>query len=87
MAVSNLVLVFGVVAGIAMFGWGLSGVLTGRILGKTYGRADDGEREFARDVLRSGEPLWFWLLCGTYMAVGAALLAIVVWLSLRGVLL
>ena len=83
MAESKFVLMLGVVSAIGMFGWGLSGVLTGRILDKSYGRAEDGSRRFARYVVRSEEPVWFWVVCGTYMAVGAALLVAVVLIFLR----
>lgn len=81
---SKFVLMLGVVSAVGMFGWGVSGVLTGRILDKSYGRAADGSRRFSRYVKRSEEPVWFWVLCGTYMILGIALLATVALFSLRG---
>ena len=83
MAEVELVLMLGVVSAIGMFGWGLSGVLTGRILDKSYGRAADGSRRFSRYVQRSEEPIWFWVLCGTYMTVGVVLLVAVALFSFR----
>jgi hypothetical protein len=74
---SKFVLMLGVASAIGMFGWGLSGVLTGRILDKSYGRAADGSRRFSRYIKRSEEPVWFWVLCGTYMTLGIALLVAV----------
>lgn len=77
MTESGFVLVLGALIAAGMLLWGLSGVFSGRIRVKSYGLAEDGNRRFSREILRSEEPLWFWMACCTYMAVGvAALVAI-----------
>ncbi|HZV94262.1 MAG TPA: hypothetical protein VFF72_13670 [Caldimonas sp.] len=77
MSDTKIVLVLGLVCGIGMLGWALSGVVTGRILTKTYGNDEDGERRYSRHVYRSEEPVWFWVNCATYGIVGIAVLLVV----------
>lgn len=72
MTETRIVLCLGLVAGIGVIVWALSGVMTGRILTKSYGRDDDGERRYSRYVQRSEEPIWFWVNCATYAVVGIA---------------
>ena len=79
----KFVLMLGVVSAIGMFAWGLSGIMTGKSLDKSYGRAADGTRQFSRYVVRDEEPIWFWVLCSTYMLLGIALLATVVLVFFR----
>lgn len=74
MTESKFVLVLGAVIAAGIFGWGLSGVFTGRIRVKSYGLADDGSRRFSRIVSRTEQPAWFWTICCLYMALGIVLL-------------
>ena len=82
MSETRLVLFLGLISGFGMLGWALSGVITGRILTKTYDN-EDGERRYSRYVLRSEEPVWFWVNCATYGIVGIAVLVVVAGLLLR----
>ena len=72
---SNVILLIGIIAAIGMFGWGLSGVCTGRIFTKAYGTVD-GKRIYSRFVRRDEEPAWFWTLCSVYMAVGIVMMVV-----------
>jgi formate/nitrite transporter FocA (FNT family) len=76
---SRLMLGFGFIAALGMVAWGLSGVFTGRVLTKSYGKVD-GKRTFYRFVRREEEPVWFWILCGIYTTVGIAMLALIYFL-------
>ncbi len=58
-----------------MLAWGLSGVVSGKVLTKSYGVVD-GKRTYYRFVSRSKEPVWFWTLCSLYMAIGIATIGI-----------
>lgn len=77
MAASRFVLVLAALIALGVIGWGISGVLIGSIRVKSYGFADDGSRRFSREVLRREEPVWFWTICCTYVAVGVAALVAV----------
>ncbi len=66
----------GVILAIGMVAWGLSGVVTGKVLTKSYGTVD-GERRYYRYVHRDEEPVWFWTLCCIYSGVGIAMLGLI----------
>ena len=67
-------------AAIGMLAWGLSGVVTGRVVVKSYGTID-GRRVYYRVVRRAQEPLWFWTVSSVYMALGIVLMAVLSLLS------
>jgi len=73
---SKITLGFGIIAAIGMLPWGLSGVFIGRIATKSYDTID-GKRMYYRFVRRGQEPIWFWIVCSVYMAVGIALMVII----------
>lgn len=59
-----------------MLGWGISGLVTGKILAKSY-HVENRRQRYARYIYRQVEPIWFWLLCTTYCAVGIGSLIVV----------
>jgi hypothetical protein len=79
---TKIVLVLGIFSGLGMLAWAMSGLITGKILTKSYG-SEGGERRYSRYVFRDEEPVWFWVLCATYGAVGMAVLAVVILLLMR----
>lgn len=79
---TKVVLMLGFISGAGMLAWALSGVVTGKILTKSYG-SDDGQRRYSRYVFRDEEPVWFWLLCTTYGTVGIGVLVVVTRLFMR----
>lgn len=79
---TRVVLFLGLLSGMGMLGWALWGLITGRILTKSY-RNEDGERRYSRCVFRSEEPVWFWVTCATYGIVGVAVLVFDVALLMR----
>ena len=79
---TKAVLVLGVFSGIGMLAWALSGVITGKILIKSYGD-ENGERRYSRYVFKDEEPAWFWAHCAIYATVGIAVLTVVTRLLMR----
>ena len=80
---SELIVWIGAVLAIGMIGWGVAGVIRGKVLVKSYGSVG-GERRYARLVERDSEPAWFWTACIGYIGVGSGLLALI-YFSLRHV--
>ena len=74
---SKFILELGALLAIGMMVWGISGMFLGKVLTKSYGSVD-GERRYYRFVRRDEEPVWFWILCGTYTGVGVAMLTLIV---------
>lgn len=79
---TKLVLMLGIVSGIGMLAWAVSGVITDRIHSKDYG-IKHGQRTYARCLHRSEEPVCFWVTCATCATVGFAVLTVLTTLLVR----
>ncbi len=80
---TSLVLMLGLISGVGMLAWAVSGVVKGEIYTKGSGGNDDGQPTYAHLVCRNEEPLQFWVTCATYATVGLAVLAFVTVLFFR----
>ncbi|HXZ97561.1 MAG TPA: hypothetical protein VEG37_11035 [Burkholderiales bacterium] len=76
MTSSKIVLVLGILLAIGMVAWGVSGIVLGKVITKSY-ETINGERRHFRLVRRDEEPVWFWIVCSVYVAVGIAILVMV----------
>jgi len=76
MMASKVILVIGIILAIGMVAWGVSGIVLGKVITKSY-ETINGERRYFRLVRRDEEPVWFWILCSIYISVGLAVLVII----------
>ncbi|HUL42425.1 MAG TPA: hypothetical protein VLV32_11065 [Burkholderiales bacterium] len=73
---STFLLGLGILVAVGMVAWGMSGIILGKVITKSYGTVD-GERRYYRFVRRDEEPIWFWILCSTYLGVGIAMMVLI----------
>lgn len=73
---SKFVLGLGVLLAIGMVAWGMSGIILGKVITKSYGIID-GERRYYRFIRRDEEPIWFWIVCSVYVSVGIAMMVLI----------